>query len=96
MGAHGPGPRQHSLQGAQFFQMQRAVSETIGSIVAMIATSSVSQDMDRSAISTGIRALDEMAQNPQQLSLTDTLAVVEDIGWTLIDVGYTSATICIL
>ncbi len=76
--------------------MQRAVSETIGSTVAMIATSSVSQDMDRSAIGTGIRALDEMDQNPQQLSLTDTLAIVEDIDWKLIDVGYTATTICML
>lgn len=76
-------------QGARFFQMQRAVSETTGSTVAMVGTSSASKEVDRSARSTGIRSLDEMAHNAQQLSLTDTLAVVEEIGWKLNDVGYT-------
>ena len=78
-------------QGARFFQMQRVVGETKGMIAPMIGASSISSEADKSAASAGglgSEYLNEAAQDNQQLPLCDALAVIENMGWTLFDVGY--------
>ena len=80
--------------GELFFQMQRVVSTTRGETPWMAGASSVSAEADQSAnVRTGtslaslVSELD--AKSTDDLPITQTLAVVENIGWTLVHVGYT-------
>ena len=80
--------------GELFFQMQRVVSTTRGETPWMAGASSVSAAADQSAnVRTGTSlasVVSELeAKSTDDLPITQTLAVVEKIGWTLIHVGYT-------
>ena len=78
--------------GEMFFQMQRVVSTTRGQVFVMIGASAFSAEADQSA--EGITGLfgsgsDKLAQQTENLPITQTLAVVEKIGWRLAHLGYT-------
>ncbi len=80
--------------GELFFQMQRVVSTTRGDTPWMAGASSVSAEADQSAnVRTGTSLAsfvsEAQAQSTDDLPITQTLAVVEKIGWTLVHVGYT-------
>ena len=90
---HGRAQRAYDA-GELFFQMQRVVSTTRGETPWMAGASSVSAEADQSAnVRTGTSlasiASELAAKSTDDLPITQTLAVVEKIGWSLTHVGYT-------
>lgn len=82
--------------GEMFFQVQRVVGQTRGQVVAMVGASAASAEADQSAEgATGsIFGSTEapnatLVQQTENLPITQTLAVVEQIGWRLAHLGYT-------
>ena len=78
--------------GELFFQMQRVISTTRGQVFVMVGASAFSAEADQSA--EGITGLfgsgsDKLAQQTENLPITQTLAIVEQIGWRLVHLGYT-------
>ena len=90
---HGRAQLAHDA-GERFFQMQRVVSTTRGQTPWMMGASSVSAEADQSAnVRTGTSLAsmvsEQQARSTDDLPVTQTLAVVEQIGWSLAHVGYT-------
>ena len=90
---HGRAQLAHDA-GEMFFQMQRVVSTTRGETPWMAGASSVSAEADQSAnVRTGSSlaslASELAAQSTDDLPISQTLSVVEQIGWALAHVGYT-------
>ena len=79
--------------GEMFFQMQRVISTTRGQVFIMVGASAVSSEADQSAegrtSSLMLSDLDRLVQRKENLPITQTLAVVEKIGWCLVHLGYT-------
>lgn len=78
--------------GEMFFQVQRVISVTKAEVLMMMGAATVSEEADKSA--QGSRGgfmsnvLEEAANTVENLPITQTLAVVEQIGWRLEHVGY--------
>ncbi|MXW10112.1 MAG: hypothetical protein F4X47_00715 [Gammaproteobacteria bacterium] len=78
--------------GELFFQIQRVISTTRGEVIVMVGASAVSSEADQSAegrTSSLLLADLDVAQQTDNLPIPQTLGIVEQIGWSLMHVGYT-------
>ena len=78
--------------GQSFFQIQRVISVTKAEVLVMMGASAISEEVDKSSHSAAgfmSKLLNASANIIDNLPIIQTLAVVEEMGWQLVHVGYT-------
>lgn len=78
--------------GEGFFQVQRVISVTKAEVLVMMGASAISEDVDKSSHSAAgfmSELVNASANIIENLPITQTLAVIEEMGWQLVHVGYT-------
>ena len=78
--------------GETFFQLQRVISVTKAEVLVMMGASAISEEVDKSSHSAAgfmSKLLNASTNIIENLPITQTLAVIEEMGWQLVHVGYT-------
>ena len=78
--------------GESFFQIQRVISVTKAEVLVLMGASAISEEVDKSSHSAAglmSKLLNASANIIENLPITQTLAIIEEMGWQLVHVGYT-------